>query len=329
METDQAISISDDWALPILDWVQDLIQCDSASILDYTALRGESLDGCLVKIETSYGVFYFKGVGERHSHEPRITVELARRYPAHLPEIVGFDSERRWILMKDVGGTSLNDVSDISIWEGAMRSFAQIQIYYTDRQDSLLRLGCCDWRMNELSDKIDPFFAQVSSFNARDSKEIIAFQREDTLSLTSKLKELCLALAAYEIPSSLVHGDFHLDNILVNDRNCVFIDWAAGYLGHPFFAIADFFGYIGYARPDLATYHDSLRAAYLNEWVKYTSITNLNAAFKISRPLAMLRYAINVLEVNLKPRPDLDERLPDVYKYVGGLIKRVKRDVCD
>lgn len=288
-----------EWLNPVLCWIQEQIDVEKAVITEYTILRGRSVPGCLIHLHTTSGPLYFKSVMAFLSHEPKLTNMLSKLYKGHTPEVVGVDYDRHWLLTRDVGGHSLDNTSNIRRWEEVLRIFSQIQISCTNYLDQLSMSGCLNWRLNRLEAEVDSFFNFASSLGTEKAETLIQQQGSTLSALAAHLKELCRQLGNYNIPQSLVHGDFNLDNIYVTDEGCVFLDWAEGYVGYPFFVLVDFLAHIGHSRPELNDFHASFRTAYLEPWSTYMSFARLTEVFELSRPLAVLRYALRVIESEL------------------------------
>src|SRR5215208_4619157 len=79
----------------------------------------------VLRVPTDAGDVYFKAVPPLFGHEPALTAELGRRHPGRVTSTLAVDVERRWLLMDDLGGTELAEVSDPVAWEEALRSYAE------------------------------------------------------------------------------------------------------------------------------------------------------------------------------------------------------------
>ena len=110
---------------------------------------------CLLRVPTSCGDLYFKAVYARPPSEPALICAMAERWPQNLPEIVAMDAGRRWMLMRDFGGTSLEEML-IDHCEQAVRRFAQIQVESATNLDRWLGLGCRDLRPDRLPATLTP-----------------------------------------------------------------------------------------------------------------------------------------------------------------------------
>jgi len=100
-------------------------------------------------------------------------------------------------------------------------------------------------------------------------------------------------LAASGVPMTLVHGDFHADNVIISahDASPVIIDWTDGARSHPFFDLLTFLR--GRTATRVATQREALVHAYLCEWTeaRVGSIADLRDAFAVAQRLAPLYHA--------------------------------------
>ena len=67
------------------------------------------------------------------------------------------------------------------------------------------------------------------------------------------------------IPNTLVHGDFHAENIAVSDGRYLIFDWTDAWFAHPFVDLATFMRYAEHGSIDRAT-RARWRDHYLRGW---------------------------------------------------------------
>jgi hypothetical protein len=308
------------WLSEALQWISERLECHGIRVTGkYRQIASTSLH-FLIEVSTSVGNFYLKGVRDCVTHEQSLTCELAEQFPIHFPSIIAIDEARHWWLMKDVGGRQLDQVSDIKRWEDVFRSLARIQIGYASRSDRLLTFGCPDYRLHTLASKIDSFFTLISEREARHSLEFIGSASINRPALAQRLRELCGRLERYKMPDSVGHGDLNFGNIRVTDNNCIFLDWATGYAGHPLFSLAGFLTYIEGKPGDMKSARDGLRSAYLAPWLGDWSLDTLMKAYYISRPLEALRYAMDIAKDSFTKANTNDAEEISSIKVLNSLI---------
>ncbi len=59
--------------------------------------------------------------------------------------------------------------------------------------------------------------------------------------LAPRFAQICDELAAFGIPETLNHGDFHDGNVLVKNGRITLFDWGDGCVAHPFVSLRTFF----------------------------------------------------------------------------------------
>ena len=81
----------------------------------------------------------------------------------------------------------------------------------------------------------------------------------------SRFHDLCEEVASSPIPNTLVHGDFHAENIAMSDGGYLIFDWTDACIAHPFVDAATFLRYAERASIDRAT-RERWRDHYLRGW---------------------------------------------------------------
>jgi hypothetical protein len=182
----------------------------SAWVAEHAAVRGEPEFvrqwplSAVYRFDSAEGPVYLKAVFTLFAAEPAVTAALAREHPGDVPEVIATETERGWMLMRELEGKSARgeQASD------GVRTAAQIQRAWHDRLDELATYGCRRRGLEELAAE------------------------------SPALAPLCERLAAYGIPESIVHGDLHHGNMIVRNERVAVIDWSDAAIGHPFLDLA-------------------------------------------------------------------------------------------
>jgi len=285
------------WFDTTVDWINAQLDRFSLAITGPIAQVRAWGISCVLRADTTAGPVYFRAVPAKSAHEPLLLQVLAERYPAHFPGVLAIDAARHWVLMREVKGRPLLQVSDIKHWEEAIRGLAQIQIDFAKQTDSLLSWKCPDRRLDKLAAQIDPLFADKAALQ----RGQLGGLSEDEISLlralAPELKAMCAQLASYNIPHTLEHGDFHPSNIQVTDESHVYFDWGESSVAHPFFSLGSFEYYLEYVLPDMRDMRTRLRDVYLEPWTAYEPMERLLEAFELGRPLSALHTAFTVYRI--------------------------------
>ncbi len=243
---------------------------------------------CILRARTASGDFYLKQASTLplFADEPALTQMLAARYPEHIPTPIAVALDRGWMLLADFG-PELRGNTDITVWEAAIRLFAQMQIASAAHIDALIAAGCLDRRLDRLAEQIDPLLNDTEALAGLDAAEVARL-----CALAPQLKAICGELASYGVPPMLMHGDLHTGNIAARERSLLFFDWTDGCIAHPFLDLITFLDNAA-ALPDPVAAKAYLRDAYLAEWTAYEPSARLGEMWALAEPLGALHQAIS------------------------------------
>ena len=245
----------------------------------------------LLRVPTTIGEVYFKVVPVTDVHEPLLTQMLANQYPTLAPPVLAVHEEQRWLLMKAVPGQKMpsnaNPFDYVARWKTLVQLYARMQRDYTQHTEHLLAIGCHDWRLEQLIEYIDPFFAELPSLLSGAWNPLTQEERQALQAAIPRLKTFCRELMQLGIPATLHHGDFHRGNIIINEESCTLLDWS-GFVGvtHPFLSLW----------LPLSDWSQDLQAqlceSYLEVWSDIAPREQLHAAVMKANPLAELCGAL-------------------------------------
>ena len=247
----------------------------------------------VLRVPTEQGTLFFKATAAETIYEAALTEKLANWFPDRLPELVAVDGVQGWMLMRDAGEplrVKIRANQDIRPWLPAITSYAELQTAVAAHVPEILALGVPDWRLSRLPE----LYAALL-----EDREGLLLEQPDGLSrddfrrvrgLGPRLQQIFDQLAAYRIPETLNHGDFHDGNVLVQDGRITLFDWGDGNITHPFASLRTLFVSIenslkldDYAfTPEMEILLDH----YLSTWRDFASEPELRIAFKLSRPAA-------------------------------------------
>ncbi len=262
---------------------------------------------CILRVPTDAGDLYFKAVPPLFATEPRITEALAARYPDYMPQVLASAQDHGWMLLRDFGvGQALEELP-LPDWEAAVRLCGQIQRSYVDQIDALLALGCQDFRLDVLAAQVDGLLADLPGLPG-----LTAAERVQLAACAPRLPILCAQLAAYALPATLTHGDFHAGNILRNGERTIIYDWTDASVAHPFLDMATIVEWMPREAPPDA--RARLWTAYLTAWADYDTPERLGEAAQLGEVLGCLRQVLSYrqLTASLEPvcQPEMAEGIP-------------------
>lgn len=254
----------------------------------------------VTRFYTSQGIFYLKEMSEQFAVEPLVLTLLLNEMAAPVPEVIAHDAQSRYFLMLDAGGClrdKLKSHYDTTLVSNILKSYSEIQIQTINKRTKLLSLGVKDWRLNQLPLLYLNLLAQenlllndgLTFSEIEQLKQYHAFFVED-----------CARLAAFGLPETLEHGDFHDNNILIDNHHKVTLnDWGDANITHPFFSLGSWL--------DSASRHHQLNTqdpryellikAYLEPWQRFAPYEALLAAFMVSERLRPILFSINFCRV--------------------------------
>jgi aminoglycoside phosphotransferase (APT) family kinase protein len=255
---------------------------------------------------------YFKAVPPLFISEPPITQALAARFPGRVPTplaITAWD-DQAWMLMRPFHGDLLEN-APVSAWEDAVRLLAQIQMASIPDLDDLLAAGCADRRLHVLASQVDPLLADDAALSGLEPSEIDRLR-----ALAPRLKAMCAELAAYRVPQTLAHGDFHANNVVVGEAGIVIFDWTDACIAHPFLDMPTILEYgLPSAAPGEPDPSERVRAAYLQQWTAFEPIDRLHEAFALAWPLGSLHQAISYRNIAASLEPAAKSEM------AGGIVR--------
>jgi hypothetical protein len=262
---------------------------DTAAAQGYYLLRApeqfkHGTISSVIRAETDQGNVYFKAALRLplFGNEPKLTAALGQLYPDYISASLAIDETRRWMLTSDFGTELRVSQPDVRRLETVVQTFARLQIQTAGAIDTLFAAGCLDRRLNVLASQIDGLLADEGCYSKLNDEEKAAWQ-----ALGPHLKDLCQQLRHYNIPYTLVHGDFHAGNIAVQDERVLFFDWTDACVAHPFFDLPVLIEY------DAEDHAGALWDTYLTEWTAYESMERLREACEIAKILGALHQAVS------------------------------------
>jgi aminoglycoside/choline kinase family phosphotransferase len=250
---------------------------------------------------------------------------LAGWYPDCMPELLAVDAPRGWMLMRDGGEqlrASIRPTQDIAPWEPVVTRYSELQVGLSEHVSDLLALGIPDHRLVMLPALYAKLLADEESLMIDQPKGLASSEFHQLQDLKPRFEQICSDLAAFGIPESLNHGDFHDGNVLLKNRRVTFFDWGDASVTHPFVSLRTFFVSIEIAlnlddysfTPEMSALLDR----YLEPWQKFASKDVLLTAYSLSKPVASIVKALSwhktISPLNGSLRDEYAWIIPEVLK---------------
>ncbi|RPJ23568.1 MAG: hypothetical protein EHM33_20515 [Chloroflexi bacterium] len=253
----------------------------------------------VLRVPTNEGMLFFKATAAETVYESALTEKLAGWYSDCMPELVAVDTARGWMLMRDGGEQlrlSIRPTRDLAPWNPVISRYSEVQLGLAEHLIQILSLGIPDHRLAVLPALYSQLLAQEESLLIDQEKGLTSAEWQELKDKTALFEQICSKLAAFGIPESLNHGDFHDGNVLLRDGRITFFDWGDASVTHPFVSLRTFFVSIEIAleledysfTPEMAALLDR----YLEPWQKFASKEALLAAYRLSKPVASIVKAL-------------------------------------
>ena len=253
----------------------------------------------VMRVSSNEGTLFFKATASEIIQEIALTQKLAEWYPDDMPELVAVDTARGWMLMRNGGEplrASIRPTQDIKPWKPVITRYAELQIGLAQHVDEMLALGIPNHRLASLPSLYARLLTDEESLLIGQENGLTSDEFRQLQNLKSRFETLCTELAAFGIPESVNHGDFHDGNVLIKDGRITFFDWGDADVTHPFVSLRTFFVSIEIAldlddyvfTPEMA----ALLERYLEPFEKFASMEELKKAYALSKPVASVVKAL-------------------------------------
>jgi len=253
----------------------------------------------VLRVPTNEGTLFFKATAAETSYEAALTQMLVNWYPHCTPELVAVETKRGWMLMRDGGEplrAAIRPTQDVTPWTPIISLFSELQVGLADHVTELLALGIPDWRLTHLPKLYSQLLTDTDSLLLDKPGGLSSEDFQRVQELTPRFAQICNELAAFGIPETLNHGDFHDGNVLLKNGRVTLFDWGDGCVTHPFVSLRTFFVSIENSlkledysfTPEMT----ALLHIYLEPWQRFGAKENLLAAYLLSRCVASIVKAL-------------------------------------
>jgi aminoglycoside phosphotransferase (APT) family kinase protein len=142
-----------------------------------------------------------------------------------------------WLMTEEAWGLDggpTTPYGTIRILGLATLSLADLQIRTAGLESELLGAGAFDQRLHRIRADADMLFGYMGeAMSLQTSTKVSRIETRRLQEIRSFFEEACDRVGRLNIPSTIVHGDMNLGNLVFNEDRCQIIDWCEGYVGHP------------------------------------------------------------------------------------------------
>ena len=227
-----------------IGWIDEAIRWVEASVGSQVSSKrciqqfGVGENSALLRFQTVSSQFiWMKATGHTQEHELALTSLLSHLSPGHLPKCFGTRSS--WNAWLTDGGPSkgIAHTKAIEQMDVVAQSLAELQMNTVEWGEELLAAGAIDQRSATLRRQVPMVFEYL------EEAMLLPIEGQARRLDVARVRELCEMfsnifdrLETINLPDAVLHGDFHLDNIVSTPHGYQFIDWCEGYFGMPLIA---------------------------------------------------------------------------------------------
>lgn len=245
---------------------------------------------------TNKGYVFFKHTPHASFDEGMLIQTLESRFKNAVPTVIATNSRTHCFLMYDAGKTLRTAFNhhpyDRVLVMPILGVYAKIQKAFTEEIQTLLDHGLMDWRSTALLEHYENLLMESEFLKG------IGLELEEIQALVRArgyFKERLRALEHFDIPSTLEHGDFQDNNILIKEGDLVVSDWGDAVIAHPFFSLATFIkSAVRHHKIDKTPQIlEAIENFYLDHWTDVTSKDELRKAYECVKIVSDIRWVIS------------------------------------
>jgi hypothetical protein len=310
------------WFLRVTAWVSKALRPCGLRLSGAFQQFNASATFSLIRFETDGRPVWFKAVGEPNTREFRLTLVLSRKCAEYLPKMLAYNIAWNAWLTEEAAGIPLSPQAEVGHWESAAESLARLQIMALPHAEELSAAGARNLSPSQLLSRVAPFCAFIARSAERcDSIGGEQLRKGHPVELGLAIEGALRQLDRLHLPETLGHMDLNPQNIFCKGDACVFLDWAEGFTGCPFFAfeyLVQHFRRCFQANPFLEV---QLRNRYLRSFQPLLSKRDLNNVLTFCPLAALFAYA-STLSSSLLERGSMTAA---EETYLLGLARKMYR----
>ena len=261
----------------------------------------------VLRVPLADSVAWFKACAPVQAFEPRLTAELCARWPDRVPEVLGHDEERAWLLLADAGTPIRVSGNPPEAWLVALPLYAELQRGEAAHTHDHLAHGVPDLRVATLPARYEDLLQHDLPL---ESDEIGRLRR-----FAARFAELCGELAAHDVPETVQHDDLHAANVYAQSERPRLLDWGDASISHPFASLVVTFRFLEETNklPPADPWFARLRDAYLEPWGRGLAGA-FALAFRVGTFAHTFAWARQRDAMPEEARPEFDRWFPIVLR---------------
>jgi hypothetical protein len=310
------------WFFRVTAWVAKALRPRGLRLSGAFEQCNASATFSLIRFETDGRPVWFKAVGEPNTREFRLTLALSQKCAQYLPKVLAYNAAWNAWLAEEAAGIPLSPPAGFRLWESAAESLARLQLMTRPYIEELGAAGARNFSPGQLLSRVAPFCEFVAG-TAERSHSIEAGKLHDVAwrELGFSIEDALCQLDRLHLPETLGHMDLNPQNIFCRAESCVFLDWAEGFTGCPFFAFEYLLQHFRRCLPADPRLETRLRDRYLRSFEPFVAKRELETALRVC-PLAALFACASTLSASLLERGSMTVA---EQTYLLGLARKMYR----
>jgi hypothetical protein len=214
----------------------------------------------VLRVPITDGVAWFKACSPVQAFEPWLTAGLSARWPDRVPEVLGHDEDRAWLLLADAGAPIGYYRNSPEKWLVALPLYAELQRGEAAHRRDHLAHHVPDLRVATLPARYEDLLQHDLPLESDEIRQLRRY--------AVRFAELCGELAAHNVPETVQHDDLHGANLYEQGARLRLLDWGDASISHPFASIGVAFRFLEEINklPPADPWFMRLRDAYLEPW---------------------------------------------------------------
>ncbi len=222
--------------------------------------------------------------------EARVGKLLSRFAPGLTPEVLGFNNDLGVVVTRKLEAVNLSLEHNTEIWFESVRTLAKLQRSSLDFLPALKEAGVPILDLPALLESCRTLISDTAQL------EVLGLNLEQIKQIQNLAPKIAPAVEVFEasnLPNTLVHGDFHANNVLVEHGNPKLIDWSETAISSPLLDLGRFLEFLN--RKHLNIYparviQTELIEAFFMPWQELVSREAFNNAARVAPFIATLVF---------------------------------------
>ena len=302
------------WYDRAVRWIDDSLAAADRPPATSVAQHRQWGISSLLRMVSGADTLWFKASFPHFQAEAAATAWLHLAAPGVVPSVIAADADARWLLLDDVGQDTFGSRLDEP--EEAIARLVELQHRFAPTATDLLARGLPDRRLPLLPDHFR------RAIHLPEVQHLVTVDQRRVEELTEWLTPAVHTVERLGLPTTLVHGDFHPDNVVIHRGTVVILDWSDAAVSNP---LIDAATWLWWSR-DNAEQRDRAWATFTRAWADQVSTALLDAHRPLIEAVAAAYHTVSYAEIlaALEPdrRPELANGFTDFSAQFDRLVPR-------